>query len=129
MARRPSKHPTELELEILKVLWRDGKLSGREIRQRLADQSRELAYTSVMTVLRIMEEKGYLARKKSGKNFIYSPRIKESATKKRMLSDLVDRVYEGSTVSVLVNLLESADVDADELKQLRELIRRKSNES
>ncbi len=125
MARSTSKHPTVLELEILKILWRDGELTGRQARDRLAEV-RDLAYTSVMTVMGIMEDKGYVKRKKSGKTFIYSPRVTEAATKKRMLRDVVDRVYEGSTMSVVVNLLESADIDPDELKQLRALIRRKS---
>ncbi len=127
MARSTSKHPTELELKILKILWRDGELTGREVRDRLAEV-RDLAYTSVMTVMGIMEDKGYVKRKKSGKTFIYSPRVTEAATKKRMLRDVVDRVYEGSTMSVVVNLLESSDIDPDELKQLRALIKRKSEE-
>ncbi len=127
MARSTSKHPTVLELEILKILWRDGNLTGREVRDRLA-VVRDLAYTSVMTVMGIMEDKGYVKRKKSGKTFIYSPRVTEAATKKRMLRDVVDRVYEGSTMSVVLNLLESADIDPDELKQLRALIKRKSEE-
>ena len=127
MAGRTSKHPTELELEILKVLWRDGPLIGRDVRDRLAE-TRDLAYTSVMTVMGIMEGKGYLKRKKSGKTFIYSPRVTEAATKKRMLRDVVDRVYEGSTMSVVVNLLESADIDSDELALLRQLIKRKSKQ-
>ncbi len=127
MARSTSKYPTVLELEILKVLWRDGELNGREVRDRLAEV-RDLAYTSVMTVMGIMEDKGYLKRKKSGRTFIYSPRVTEAATRKRMLRDVVDRVYEGSTMSVVVNLLESADIDSDELKQLRELIKQKSKQ-
>ena len=127
MARQASKHPTELELEILKILWRDGPLTGRDVRDRLAE-TRELAYTSVMTIMGIMENKGYVKRKKLGKTFIYSPRVTEAATKKRMLRDVVNRVYEGSTMCVVVNLLESADIDADELKQLRALIKRKSEE-
>ncbi len=127
MARSTSKHPTVLELEILKIFWRDGELIGREVRDRLAEV-RDLAYTSVMTVMGIMEEKEYLKRKKSGKTFIYSSRVTEAATKKRMLRDVVDRVYEGSTMSVVVNLLESADIDPHELKQLRALIERKSKE-
>ncbi len=125
MARSTSKHPTVLELEILKVLWCDEELTGREVRDRLAEV-RDLAYTSVMTVMGIMEDKGYVKRKKSGRTFIYSPRVTEAATKKRMLRDVVDRVYEGSTMSVVVNLLESADIDPDELNHLRELIKRKS---
>ena len=127
MARSTSKHPTELELEILKVLWRDEALTGREVRDRLAEV-RDLAYTSVMTVMGIMEDKGSVNRQKSGKTFIYSPGVSEAATKKRMLTDVVERVYEGSTMSVVVNLLESPDIDPDELKQLRALIKRQSEE-
>ena len=127
MARSTSKHPTELELEILKVLWRDGPLTGRQVRDRLA-KVRDLAYTSVMTVMGIMEDKGYVTREKSERTFIYSPRVTEAATKKRMLRDVVERVYEGSTMSVVVNLLESAEIDPKELKQLRALIKRKSQE-
>ena len=127
MARPASKHPTELELEILKVLWKDGPLVGRQVRDRLAG-FRDLAYTSVMTIMGIMEEKGYLRRRKKGKTFIYSPRVNEDVTKKRMLCDIVKRVYEGSTLAAVVNLLETSDIDADELKQLRELIKKKTEE-
>ena len=127
MARPASKQPTELELEILKVLWRDGPMVGREVRDRLAG-FRDLAYTSVMTIMGIMEEKGYLRRKKTGKAYIYSPRIGEEVTKKRMLGDIVKRVYEGSTLAAMVNLLETSDIDAEELQQLRELIKKKTEE-
>ncbi len=129
MSRPPSKHPTELELEILKVLWRDGPRSGRAVRDALAVGFRDLAYTSVMTILGIMEEKEYVRRKKQDGGFIYSPRVREMPTKQKMLRDVVDRVYEGSTMTAMLNLLETTDVGADELKQLRELIRKKSQGS
>ncbi|MDP6444261.1 MAG: BlaI/MecI/CopY family transcriptional regulator [Pirellulaceae bacterium] len=127
MARPAAKHPTELELEILKILWREGPQSGRDVRDQLAE-FRDLAYTSVMTVMGIMEDKSYLRRKKVDGAFLYSARIKESATKRRMLRDVVDRVYEGSTVSVALNLLQAAEIDDHELRQLRKLIRDKSGE-
>ena len=63
MARPTSKHPTELELEILKVLWRASPLTGRQVRDALVG-FRDLAYTSVMTIMGIMEDKGYVRRKK-----------------------------------------------------------------
>ncbi len=127
MARPQSKNPTELELEILKVLWRIGPATGRAVRDELA-ADRDLAYTSVMTILNIMEEKGYVRRKKSGNSFIYSPRAKKETTTRRMLEDVVDRVFEGSTIAAMVNLLETSDVDDEELKQLRELLNRKRKE-
>ncbi len=65
MVRPTSKHPTVLELEILKILWRAQPLTGRQLRDALAE-FRELAYTSVMTILGIMVDKGYVRRKKQG---------------------------------------------------------------
>ena len=128
MARPASKHPTELELEILKVLWHHGPLAGQAVRDGLAPQ-RDLAYTSVMTILGIMLEKGYVARKKSGASFLYRARIGEQATARGMLRDLVSRVYDGSVEAVLVSLLESADLDGEEIQRLRQLLNHKSTES
>lgn len=125
MARPTSKHPTELELAILKILWRDGPLTGRKVRDALVE-FRDLAYTSVMTVMGIMEDKGYVRRKKDGSNYLYSARIKEKATTRRMLLDLVERAYDGSVSAAVVNLLETSDVQPEELDQLRELIRQKA---
>ena len=128
MARPQSRHPTELELEILKVLWRDGSSSGRNVRDALAE-FRDLAYTSVMTILGIMEEKGYVRRKKKGNSYVYSARIREETVTRRMLRDIIDRAFHGSVSTALVGLLKSSDIDPEELRQLKELIQRKSRES
>ncbi len=124
MARPASRHPTELELEILKILWRQSPLSGREIRDALAPE-RELAYTSVMTMLKIMTQKKYLRRKEVGGGFVYAPRVGEQGVARGMLDDLVDRVFDGSALAVMVSLLETGDMDTEELKTLRKLIARK----
>ena len=127
MARPSSRYPTELELEILKILWQKGPLSVREMQEAL-DVVRKLAYTSVMTMMNIMAKKGYLKRSKKGKSFIYTPRVKEAETTKGILGDMINRVFEGSTMAVMVNLLEADEVEADELKELRKLIDRKVKE-
>jgi BlaI family penicillinase repressor len=127
MARPTSKHPTELELEILKILWRAKPLTGRQVRDSLSD-FRDLAYTSVMTIMGIMEDKGYVRRKKQGSSYVYSARIKQEVTTRRMLLDLVQRAYDGSVTSAVVNLLETSDIQPEELEQLRELIRQKTKQ-
>jgi predicted transcriptional regulator len=127
MPRPQASHPTELELEILKVLWQQQPLSGQEVRDDLAP-GRDLTYSSVMSMLGIMEEKGYVRRRKAGGRFVYSPRITQAATGRRMLRDLVDRVYGGSALDVMVNLLETSQVDPEELKELRELIQKKAEQ-
>jgi predicted transcriptional regulator len=121
MARPTSKHPTELELEILKILWRDGPASVRQVRDALVG-FRDLAYTSVMTVMTIMTKKGYLRRSKVDGGYVYRSRISEQVTTRRMLRDLVERVFGGSASAVMLNLLTTQDIDADELKRMRELI-------
>ena len=127
MARPTSRHPTELELEILKVLWREGPLPGRGIRDALAE-TRDLAYTSVMTIMKIMTEKKYARREKIGGNFIYYARVAEKTVTQRMLRDIVDRVFDGSAAAVMLNLLQTADLDEQELKQLRQIVNRKARE-
>jgi BlaI family penicillinase repressor len=124
MARRSSSHPTELELEILKILWREGPLSGRRVRDLLA-QVRDLAYTSVMTIMKIMTQKGYVRRKRVEGNYVYYPCVTEEVVSSGMLCDLVERVFDGSATAVMLNLLETAELGEDELKQIRRLINRK----
>jgi predicted transcriptional regulator len=127
MARPSSRHPTELELEILKVLWNQGACSVKQIQEALA-QSRELAYTTVMTMLTIMTNKKYVRRTKSGAGNVYEAAIQQDAASGNMLQDLVDRVYDGSVPAVVQQLLESSDLDAEELEAIRQLIRRKQKE-
>ena len=123
MARRPSKHPTELELEILKILWRHGPLSARQVRDALAD-FRDLSYYSVMTIMNIMLRKEYLSRKKEGASYVYRPRITERATTGRMLKDIVERAFDGSTTAVMLHLLESSNLDEEEIGKIRAFLDR-----
>jgi BlaI family transcriptional regulator, penicillinase repressor len=127
MARPTSKHPTELELEILKVLWRQGPASVKQIQEALAPQ-RELAYTTIATMLSIMAGKKYLRKKRGTAGPIYEATVDEQRAAGGMLQDLVDRVYDGSTLAVIHQLLDTADIDADELARIRKLINRKAKE-
>ncbi len=129
MARQKSPYPTELELEILKVLWDESPLPVREVRSRLeAGADRPLAHSSVITMLNIMHRKGFLSRRKSGKAFFFSPKVKKENVTAKMMGDLLSRVFEGSPAAMVLNLLETNDLDADELGELRQLIGRKAKE-
>ncbi|MFM7844075.1 MAG: BlaI/MecI/CopY family transcriptional regulator [Planctomycetota bacterium] len=125
MARSASKHPTELELEILKVLWRVGPATVRQVRDEL-EAVRDLAYTSVMTVMTIMAGKGYVQRSKNGRSYVYQATYQEQRASRSMLQDIVDRLFGGSTTAVMQHLLESSEIDDEELKQIRSLINRKT---
>jgi BlaI family transcriptional regulator, penicillinase repressor len=130
VGRRPSPYPTELELAVLKVLWREGPLSVRALRDTLATgpRPRDLAHTTVITVLTILAAKGYVRREKVGNAHVYHPLVPEAQVSGRMLQDLVDRVFDGSAKALMLQLLQTADLDADELRELRRLLGRKAQE-
>ena len=130
MPRPASRYPTELELEILKILWEQGPLPTRHIRDALAsgEAARDLAHTSVITILNIMVDKGYLDRAKSGGAYTFSPLVKREDVSGGMLDDLVERVFSGSAASLLLSLLERADLDDEEIRRLRAMIRRLGTE-
>ena len=129
MARQGSEHPTELELEILKVLWDDSPLLVREVRARLkAKADRPLAHSSVITMLNIMHRKGFVRRKKVGKSFLFSPKLMKQTVAGGIMGDLLSRVFDGSASALVLNLLETTDLDSDELAELRKLITRKAKE-
>lgn len=125
MPRPASKYPTELELQILKVLWQKSPLLARDVQAALASDGRELAKTSIITTLNTMVAKRYLSRTMRGNMYLFSPRISESEVGDRVLGDVVDRVFDGSTSAVLLKLFDVKEVDADELKELRRIIDRK----
>ena len=89
MARRSSEFPTELELQILKVLWGRGPLPVRDVRQGLAAAGRDLAHTSVITTLNVMVQKKYLKRRMQGKACVFTPRVTREEVSRTMLGDVV----------------------------------------
>lgn len=125
MARPASKYPTELELLILKVLWQQAPLLARDVQAALATEGRDLAKTSIITTLNTMVVKKYLTRMKQGNMYLFSPQITESEVGDRVLEDVVDRVFDGSTSAVLLKLFEVKEIDGDELQELRQIIDRK----
>jgi len=129
MPRPESEHPTELELDLLKVLWSESPLPVREVRERLARESgRALAHSSVITMLNIMHRKGYLRRKKDGKAFWFSPKVEKDRVTGNMMQDLMSRAFDGSAKALVLNLLNTADLKGDELAELRKMISRKAKE-
>ena len=129
MPRPVSKYPTELELQILKVLWQRSPLLARDVQAALGEGGRELAKTSVITTLNTMVGKEYLKRKKQGNMYLFTPRISEDQVSHRVMFDVVDRVFDGSASAVLMKLFDVKDLDNDELRELRTLINRKLAES
>lgn len=125
MARPKAEHPTELELRILKILWERSPLPVRTIRQSLADGGHVIAHTSTITTLNAMVNKKYLRRQMQGNACHFSARVTRAEVSRRMLSDVVRRVFDGSAKEVVLSLFDQTEIDAAELKELRSLINRK----
>ena len=130
MARPRSEYPTELELQILKILWNEAPLSVQQVREALATMpfSRQLTHSSVITVLNIMVRKKYLSRTKQSRAFYFDPIVTEQQTNRGMLGDIVNRVFDGSATAVMLELLATSDLDLEELKDIRRIINRKAKE-
>jgi predicted transcriptional regulator len=111
------KTPSSRELEILKALWDLGPASVREVHERMCPDG-ELAFNTVQTLLRIMDEKGLVSHERRGRTFVYKPRH----TREREMSRLLDKVFDGALDQFVVSLLKTKNASADELKQLERII-------
>ena len=125
-----AENPTELELLILKVLWEQSPLTARQIREVLAARGRELAHTTVITMLQRMVDKGQLEQldPEVGKAFRFVPSLSEADVSGRMLGDLIDRVFDGSAEAMMLSLFDVSDLDNDSLKRLRRAFNQKTRE-
>ena len=128
MVRPKSAHPTDLELQILKILWEQSPLAVRDVREALERGGRALAHTSVITTLNVMVGKRYLKRTMQGKSCLFAPDVAREDVTGRLLGDVVQRVFDGSAKAVMLSLFESTELDADELKELRQILNRKTKE-
>jgi predicted transcriptional regulator len=127
MPRFSGRRLGELELQILNVLWERGPSTVREVLEELPPQRRP-AYTTVLTVMRLMHEKGYLDRTARGRAHVYHTRLREARVKRGLLRDLVDGAFRGSAEAVLVRLLEDERLSRAELQRVRKLIAEKEQE-
>ncbi len=109
--------PTGRELEILKVLWERGPSSVRAVHRELAPQE-DLAYNTVQTLLRIMEDKGLVSHHTEGRTFIYTPRYSRDDSAARFL----DRVFDGAAAQLVLSLLRSERIPPAELDRMQAMI-------
>jgi predicted transcriptional regulator len=121
MVRPRHEHPTPAELEVLKILWERGPSTVREVLGVLCEK-RERAYTSVMSLLNVMTEKGLLRRRPRGRAFVYSARAGREKTLGSMVDDLVTRAFDGSASGLVAHLLDQSNPTIEELDEIRETI-------
>jgi predicted transcriptional regulator len=115
----PRDIPPPLELECLKALWDLGEGTVRDVRQVLVG-SRNLAYTTVMTVLDRLEKRGGVMRRKEGRSFIYTPKVSREALRRLAVTELVDGFFDGSAEALLAYLRTTLPLKPDSAEEHRE---------
>jgi BlaI family transcriptional regulator, penicillinase repressor len=119
---------TGLQVEILNVLWARGEATVVDVREALRP-GRDLAMTTVSTLLSRMERKGVVRHRTEGRQYVYAPAVAASEVKQSVVSelaDVADRLFEGDVADLVTHLLAERDVDASELARVRDLIDRKA---
>ena len=113
--------PTKAELAILRVLWTRGPSTVREVHDTLAD-GRSVAYTTTLKTLQVMTAKGLTVREERGPQHLYRARHPETQMQRRLVRELLDRAFEGSTSALVLQALASRKATPEELKEIRRLI-------
>ena len=123
MGRPKAKELTERELEIMHLFWDSGEMTAIEVRERLEARGRDLAYTTVATLIKILVDKGFLERTNDERPFRFVPVRSFDDVSTNLLADLVDRVFRGSRTDLLVKLMDDERLNAKERQALESILK------
>ncbi|MBI3860948.1 MAG: BlaI/MecI/CopY family transcriptional regulator [Planctomycetia bacterium] len=126
MSRKPQL--ASLQLAIMRILWQKEAATVAEVRDTLAAEGRELAYTTVATMLAKMERKGQVAHRAGAKAFVYYPALRQEQVSRSMVADLAERLFGGDVPLMVSHLLDGCELSPEELARLKALIRKKEQE-
>lgn len=121
MARKRSATLTEAEMRLMEVLWDRYFATVAEVLEALPKKPR-LAYSTVLTTLRILERKGYVAHEKKGRAFVYRPLVDRRSVRRKAVRHLVSRFFNNSAASLVLSILETERLDPEDLRLLRKMI-------
>jgi predicted transcriptional regulator len=121
MPRTPSSSLTDGETRLMAVLWQKGEATVGEIVRALKGY-RPVSYSTVQTMMRILEQKGYAVHEKTGRAFVYRPLISKQQARRRALADLLARLFDNSPSELVLNVIEDGRLDRAEIARLKKLI-------
>lgn len=110
----------KLELQIMNVVWDRGRATVHDVKNALS--RRKPAYSTILTMMRKLEAKGYLKHEVDGRTYVYLPLISQQAVRHGVLGDVVERLFEGSTSLLLTSLVEQNRISENELREIQKLI-------
>jgi len=114
--------PTDRELDALKVLWDRREATVRDVADAMNSRGADLAYTTVLSLLQVMEQKGLVSHRRDGKAYVYLPLIERDSTFRQIAGGFLERVFDGAVDEYLVHVLESRPLKAQELDELQAMI-------
>ena len=114
--------PTDRELEALKVLWDREEATVRDIAEAMNAGKEDLAYTTVLSLLQVMEQKGLVTHRRDGKAYVYLPLIERESTFRQIAGGFLERVFDGAVDEYLVHALESRSLNPEQLDELQAMI-------
>ena len=123
MARRPSSKPTEVELQILGVLWERGPCTVREVHSALEDD-RGTGYSTTLKMMQVMTDKGLLLKDDGQRPQVYRPAISREQAQTQFVDDLIQRVFGGAADKLVLHAINSRHVSSEDLVQIRKLIKK-----
>lgn len=126
MSKKPQL--ASLQLAIMRILWKKEAATVSDVRDELAGEGRELAYTTVATMLAKMERKGQVGHRAGAKAFVYHPLLRQENVSRSMVADLADRLFGGDVPLMVSHLLDGCELSSDEIVRLKALIRKKEQE-
>lgn len=121
MARHQTPRPTDRELAILRVLWRHGPSTVRQVQESLGRRN-STGYTTVLKFLQIMTDKGLVRRDESERSHVYKARLTEEQTQRQLVRDLLDRAFGGSAQALVMQALSAKKASPEELAEIRRLL-------
>jgi BlaI family transcriptional regulator, penicillinase repressor len=119
--RKPSPTLTPSELELMKLVWSRGQATVRDLYEALREE-RRVAYTTVMTMMNVLEDKGYLEKKSNGRAHVYTPTKPRHQVVGAMVRDFVDRVFDGASASLLLHLAKDSRLTERQRKAVQRII-------
>jgi len=121
MGKNHTQRPTDRELTILRVLWRNGSSTVRQVNEEMNREQRT-GYTTTLKLMQIMTEKGLLVRDDSRFQHVFKPAVSEEKTQNLVVGDLLDKVFNGSAQKLVMRALSAQEVSGEELAQIRSLL-------
>ncbi|MCP4662758.1 MAG: BlaI/MecI/CopY family transcriptional regulator [bacterium] len=118
----PNPTLTEFELEIMHVIWELGSCTVRQVYEVLLER-KKIAYTTVMTMMNILDSKGHLSKHKAGRAFVYQPVQTKSAVISGLVEDFVSRVFQGSAQPLVLSLVKDRKLSEDDLEEISRMIK------